>query len=194
MELCFLPLFCVIVACLLVAKHFGSSVVTLEGPNRLSMGSKWAHFTCFGPFLAPKQPIFKAFWYVTRAQKWATTSLERATNTCFGIPCGPRSFSKTVVCLHPGGLADPFWLPPLWATSCSLLQPTGPRYPGQRVGWGNFEVRKPPKVGGCGWIRCAQDHVWSHLAQDMVCFCFGVVGGLCAQILVGVRDSQVTLC
>ena len=34
---------------------------------------------------------------------------------------------KTVL-LHTLCLVDPLWHPPLWATSCSLPQPTGPRY------------------------------------------------------------------
>ena len=32
--------------------------------------------------------------------------------------------------------------------------------------------------------RCAQNRVLSHVAQDMVCFWFGAVGGQCAQILL----------
>ena len=54
--------------------------------------------------------------------KRATRSSKRAKNTCFGIPCGPGSFLKQAFfCfLHPVDLVDPFWHPPLWATSCSL--------------------------------------------------------------------------
>ena len=36
--------------------------------------------------------------------------------------------------LHPVDLVDPFCHPPLWATSCSLPQPTGPRYGGLGIG------------------------------------------------------------
>ena len=71
----------------------------------------------------------------------------------------------------------------LWTTSCRLLQPTGPGYGCLGIGKGNFEGWKPPKAGGCGWVRCPQNCVLSHIAQDMVCFWFGVVGGQCAQIL-----------
>ena len=119
----------------------------------LGMGSKWAHFTCLGtpnglgsfleihifdPFfthfgLAPKQPIFKAFWDFRRA-KAGHHELELAKNNCFGIPCGPGSFLKKVIFLHLVDLVDPFWHPPLWATSCSLPQPIGPRYRGLGVG------------------------------------------------------------
>ena len=48
---------------------------------------------------------------------------------------------------------------------------------------GNFEGVETTKLGGCGWIRCARNRVLSHVAQDMVCFWFGAVGGQCAQIL-----------
>ena len=54
---------------------------------------------------------------------------------------------------------------------------------GLGVGQGNFQGWKPPKVGGCGWIRCARNHVLSHVAKDIVCFWFGAVGGQGAQIL-----------
>ena len=86
--------------------------MTLEGPKWLAMGSKWAHFTCLGTpnglgsFL--EKHIFDPFWTHFLSQnspfswhfgilggpKWATTSSKRAKNTCFGIPCGPRSFLK----------------------------------------------------------------------------------------------------
>ena len=36
---------------------------------------------------------------------------------------------------------------------------------------------------GCRWIECTINHVLSHVAQDMVSFWFGAVGGHCARIL-----------
>ena len=143
------------------------------------MGSKRAHFTCLGTpngleaFLG--KHIFDPFWTHFLSQnspfsrhlgilggpKQATTSSKRAKNTCFGIPCGPRSFLKKVIFLHLVDVVDPFWHPPLWATSCSLTQPTGPRYGGLGVGSGNFEGWKPPKVGGSGWIRCARNQIFA---------------------------------
>ena len=108
------------------------------------MGSKRAHFTCLctpnglGSFLG--KSISDPFWThflsinipfsrhfgILGGPQRATTSSKRARNTCFGIPCGPVSFLKKVIFLHPLDLVDPFWHPPLWATSCSLPQPTGP--------------------------------------------------------------------
>ena len=56
------------------------------------------------------------------------TALEPAENG----QMKPVSFlTKVIFFFAPG---DPFWHPPLWATSCSLPQPTGPRYGGLGVG------------------------------------------------------------
>ena len=164
--------------------------MSLEGPKWLAMGSKGAHFTCLGTpngrgsflekhffdpflthFLSQNSPFPRHFGLLG-GPKLATTSSKRAKNTCFGIPCGPRSFLKKVIFSHPVDLVDPFWHPPLWATSRSLLQPSGLRYGGLGVGVGvgegNSKGWKPPKVGGCKWIRCAWNRVLSHVAQDMV--------------------------
>ena len=176
--------------------------MTLEWPKWLAMGSKRAHFTCLGTpnglgsFLG--KHIFDPFWALFLSQnspfskhfgilggpKWATTSSKHAKNTCFGIPCGPGLFSKKITFfLHPVDWVDAFWHPPLWATSCSLPQPNGPRYEVQASVRAILRGWKPPKVGGCGWTRCARNRVLGHVAQDMVCFWFGAVGGQCAQIL-----------
>ena len=130
------------------SRHF----VTLVGPKWLVMGSKRAHFTClcppnglgsflekhiFDPFLThflSQNSLFSRHFGLLGGPKRATTSSKRAKNTCFGIPCGARSFLKKVIFLHPVDLVDPFWHPPLWATSCSLPQPTRPRYGGLGVG------------------------------------------------------------
>ena len=93
------------------SRHF----VALEGPKWLAMGSKWAHFTCLGTpndlgsilekhifdpflthFLSQNSPLSRHFG-LSRGPKRATTSSKRAKNTCFGIPCGPRSFLKKVI-------------------------------------------------------------------------------------------------
>ena len=92
------------------SRHF----VTLEWPKWLAMGSKWAHFTCLGTpngrgsflekhifdpflthFLSQNRPISRHFGTLG-GSKQVTTSSKRARNTCFGIPCGPRSFLKKV--------------------------------------------------------------------------------------------------
>ena len=119
------------------SRHF----VTLEWPKWLAMGAKWAHFTYLGtpnglgsflekhifdPFFVAKQPNFKAFWELGGPIQ-ATTSSKRAKNTCVGISCGLGSFLKKVVFSHPVDPVDPFWHPLVWATTCNLLQPTGPR-------------------------------------------------------------------
>ena len=130
------------------SRHF----VTLEGPKWLAMGSKGAHFTClaspnglgsflgkhiFDPFLShflSQNSKFSRHFGILGGPKRATISSKRAKNTCFGIPCGLGSFVKKVIFSHSVDLVDPFWHPPLWATTCSLPQPTGPRYGGLGVG------------------------------------------------------------
>ena len=165
--------------------------------NGLKMGSfhlfrhpKWSTIifgkTLFDPFLAhfwSQNSPFSRHFGILGGPKRATTGSKHTKNTFFGIPCGPGSFLQKVFCLHPVDLADPFWHPPLWAITCSRLQPTGPRYGGLGVGKGNFEGWKPPKVGGCGWIRCARNRVFSLIAQDMVYFWCRAVRCQCAQIL-----------
>ena len=80
-------------------------------------------------FLSQNSPFSRHFGILGGPQR-ATTSSKRPRNTSFGIPCGPGSFLKKVIFLHPVDLVDPFWHPPLWVTSCSLPRPTGPRYGG----------------------------------------------------------------
>ena len=95
---------------------------------------------------APNPPATTHFWWFPplKIALRATTSSKRAKNTCFGIPCGPGSFLKKVIFLHPVDLVDPFWHPPLWVTSCSLPQPTGPRFLG--VGY-CFGTKNGSKMG-----------------------------------------------
>ena len=79
------------------SRHF----VTLEGPNWLAVGSKWAHFTClgtpngprsflekhiFGPFLThflSQNSPFSRHFGILRGPKRATTRSNHAKNTCF---------------------------------------------------------------------------------------------------------------
>ena len=65
---------------------------------------------------------------------------------------------KRSLFMHPVDLIDPFWQPPLWATSCTLPRPIGLRYGGLGVGKGNFEGWKTTKSG---WLR--PDEVGSKL-------------------------------
>ena len=84
-------------------------LVTLEGPKWLAMGSKKAHFNYLGtpnglgsclekhifdPFLThflSQNSRFSRHFGILGGPKRATTSSERAKNTCFGIPCGPKA-------------------------------------------------------------------------------------------------------
>ena len=138
----------------------------------------------FDPFFVLKHPIFKAFWDSRRAKTGHHELKTRQKHLFWHSMWSRIIFEKCqFFFLHPVHHVDPFWQPPLWATTCTLPQPTGPRYGGLGVGEVNFEGWKPPKVGGCGWIRCARNRVLSHLAQEMACFWFGAPGGQCAQIV-----------
>ena len=158
---------------------FSRDFVTLEGPQWLAMGSKWAHFTClctpnglgsflekpiFDPFLmhffVAKQPIHRAFWDFRRAKTGHHELKTRQEHLFWHSKWSTMTFEK----IH------------FFCTRWTLGTHLG-------IDYGNFEGRKPPRVGGCGWIRCTRNRVLIHVAQDMVCSWFGDVGGQCAQIL-----------
>ena len=128
---------------------FSIHFVTMEWPKWLAVGSKWVHFTCLGtpnglrsflekpildPFLVPKQPISKAFWDFRRATRGHHELKTHQKHLFWHSMWCKIIFEKKVIFLHPVDLVDPFWHPPLWVTSCSLPQPTGPRYRGLGVG------------------------------------------------------------
>ena len=125
---------------------FSRHLVILEGPKWLAMGSKWAHFTCSGTpnglgsflekhifdpflthFLSQNSPFSRHFG-IFAGRKRATTSSKHDKKCLFWHSMWSKIiFEKSHFFLHPVDLVDPFWHPPLWATSCSLPQPTGPR-------------------------------------------------------------------
>ena len=127
------------------SRHF----VTVEWPKWPAMGSKWAHFTglctpnglgsflekhAFGPFFVPKQPIFKAFWDFRRAKTGCHEPKMCQKHLFWHSMWSKIIFEKkSLFFLHPVDLLDPFWHPP-WATTCSLPQPTRPRYGGLGIG------------------------------------------------------------
>ena len=86
------------------------------------------------PHFPPFSPIFLVFPFFSGCITGCITSPPGRVILLPGIPCGPGSFLKKVIFLHPVDLVDPFWHPPLWVTSCSLPQPTRPRYRGLSVG------------------------------------------------------------
>ena len=149
-----------------------------RGSFHLFRHPKWSriifgktHFgPIFDPFLVAKQPNFKAFGDFRRAKTGHHELKMRPKHLFWHSMWSKIVFEKChFFCTR-------------WTTSCSLPR-YGYGYGGLGVGWGNFEGWKPPKVGGCGWIRCARNRVSSHVAQDMVYFWFGAVGGQCAQSL-----------
>ena len=147
--------------------------MALEGPKWLEMGSKGAHFTCLGTpngigsflekqsflpffdhFFSQNSPCSRHFGILGRA-KMGHHELKTRQKHLFWHSMWSRIIFEKIIFAHPADLAGPFWHPPLWATTCSLPRPTRPQYGGLGVGYGNFKGWKPPKVGGCGWIRCA---------------------------------------
>ena len=124
---------------------FGGAQLTCNG---LKMGSfhvfrhpKWSRIIfgktlflpIFDPFLVAKQPIFKAFWYFRRA-KTGHHELKTRQKHLFWHSMWCKIIFEKSLFLHPVDLVDPFWHPPLWATSCRLPQPTRPRYGGLGTG------------------------------------------------------------
>ena len=89
---------------------------------------------------------------------------------------GLGSFLRKVIFLPLLDPVDPFGHPPVWASACSLPQPSGPRHWGLGVPLGNSEGWKPQKVGGCGWNRCPRNRILSHVAKDMAYSWFVAVG------------------
>ena len=88
----------------------------------------------FDSFLVAKQPIFMAFWDF-RGAKTGHHDLKLCQKHLFWHSMWSRvTFEKKSFFFQPVDLVDPFWHPPLWATSCSLPQPNGPRYGGLGVG------------------------------------------------------------
>ena len=67
----------------------------------------------------------------------------------------------------PGTPVEPLLAPTVRRLCCPRAAPSDHWYGGLGVSLGDYEAWKPQKVGGCGWNRCAQNSVFSHVAQDM---------------------------
>ena len=103
-----------------------------------SNGPKWVHFTCLGTpnglgsFL--QKPIFdlflifKAFGDFRKAKTGHNELKMRQKHLFWHSMWSKIIFENNLFFLHPVDLVDPFWHPSLWATSCIMPQPTGPRY------------------------------------------------------------------
>ena len=111
--------------------------------NQFLTCPKWSRIifgtTHFGPifdaFIVPEQPIFKPFWDFRRATTGHREPTTRQKQFFWHFMWSRIIVEKSFFFfLHPVDLVDPFWHPPLWVTSCSLPQPTGPRYGGLSVG------------------------------------------------------------
>ena len=74
--------------------------------------------------------------------------------------------------------------PPLASAVCRPGCPAAPPsdhwYGGPGGSLGDCEAWKPQKVGGCGWTRCPQNRILSHVAQHTARAWFRGVGARCA--------------
>ena len=105
-----------------------------KGSFHLFVHPKWSriifgriHFLpIFDPFFVPKRPIFKAFWDFRRA-KTGHHELKTRQKHLFWHSMWSRIIFEKSHFFAPGDLLQ------------LATQPTGPRYRGLGVGWGNFE-------------------------------------------------------
>ena len=140
----------------------------------------------FDPFLtrfASQKGPFSRHFGIFGGLKRATGGSKQAKTTCFGIPRGLGATLVTAIFLPRVDPMDPFWHPPVWVATCRLPQHNGLCYRGLGARLRDFEGWKRQKVGGCGWTRCPQDRVLSHVAQDMPRSWFRAGCGQFAQIL-----------
>ena len=110
--------------------------------NGLKMGSfhLFRHPKWFG-IIFWKNPFLTHFWSqstpfsrhfgIFRRAKTGHHELKMCQKHLFWHSMWSRIiFERSHLFLHPEDLVDTFWHPPLWATTCSLPQLTGPRYKG----------------------------------------------------------------
>ena len=161
------------------SRHFG----ILHGPKRITTGSKWAKNTClrfpnglgttlenrvFDPFftiLWSENGPFSRHFGIYHGPKRITMGW-RAKETCLGIPSGLGTTLEKLIFFAPGTLVDPPLAPTVRMPGCPPAPPSEHWYGGLGVLLGDSEAWKPQKVGGCGWTRCPQNVVLSHVAED----------------------------
>ena len=111
-----------------------------KGSFRLFLHPKWSGIifgkTLFDPFLThfwSQNGPFSRHFVTLEGQKGPPRAQNAPKTLALAFHVVRIIFEK-VFFLHPVDLVDPFWHPPLWATSGSLPQPIGPRYGGLGVG------------------------------------------------------------
>ena len=148
---------------------FSRQLVTLEWRKCVAKGSKWTNFTClctpnglgsflgrhnfdpflshFGPIFCPRRAHFQGNLGIRRTRLGHDELQMRQKHLFWHSMSSKIIFERGHLFLHPVDLIDPFWHRPLWATSCSLPHPTGPRYRRLGVRWCNLEGWKSIKSG-----------------------------------------------
>ena len=176
------------------SRHFG----IFRGPKHVTTGSERAKNTClsipngprsllekrvFDPFLThfwSQNDPFSMHFGIFHGPKRATTGSNQAKKACLSIPSGLGTTLEKMIFFALGTLVDPPLAPTVHGLGCPPAPPSDHWYGGLRVRLGDSEGWKPQKVGGCGWTRCSQNRILSHVAQDTARAWFRGVGAHCA--------------
>ena len=84
----------------------------------------------------------------------------------FEHPKWSRNNFGKVISFAPGTPVDPPLAPTVRGLCCPPAAPSDHWYGGRHVSLGDSETWEPQKLGGCGWTRCPQNLLLSHVAQD----------------------------
>ena len=176
------------------SRHFG----IFHRPKCITWGSKWAKSTCLsipngpGSFLVKCvfHPVLTHFWSgngpftrhfgIFHGPKCATTGSKRPKNTCLSTPSGLGTTLKENIFSSLGPRWTHRWPQPCAGCAALRLHQVTTATGGLGVSLGDSEAWKPQKVGGCGWTRCPQNRISSHVAQNTARAWFRGVGAYCA--------------
>ena len=110
---------------------------------------------------------FSRHFGIFHGPKHITTGSKRPKNTFLSIPSGLGTTLGKMICFAPGTTVDPPLAPTVRGPHCPPAPPSDHWYGGLGLLLDKSETWIPQKVGGCGWTRCPQNSVLSHVAQDM---------------------------
>ena len=120
----------------------------------------------FDPFLThlwSQNGPFSRHFGIFHGPKRVTTGSKQAKNTCLSIPSGLGTTLEKMI-FSP--LVDPPLAPTVRRPGRPPAPPSDHWYGGLGASLGESEAWKPQTVGGCGWTRCPQNLVLSHVARS----------------------------
>ena len=117
---------------------------------------------------------------IFHAPKRVTTGSKPSKNSGLSIPSGRGTTLEKMIFFAPGTLVDPPSAPTVHGLGRPPAPPNDHWYGCLGVRLGESQGWKPQKVGGCGRIRCPQNSILSHVAQDTARAWFRGVGAHCA--------------